>query len=38
MAAANLPEMLKPATDEEATSIRTRRAARGDWEERASTE
>ena len=38
MAAANLPEMLKPATDEEATSIGTRRAVRGEREERASIE
>jgi hypothetical protein len=33
--AANLPELLKPAIDEEATSKSTRRAFRGDWGQRA---
>jgi hypothetical protein len=35
MAAANLPEMMKPATRREATSASTCRAVRGDWGERA---
>jgi hypothetical protein len=34
--AVNLPEMLKPATNEEATSMSTRWAIRGDWRERVS--
>lgn len=38
MAVATLPKVTKPATDGEATSTRTHRAARGDWGGRASTE
>jgi hypothetical protein len=34
--AVNLPEMLKPATIEEATSMSTHWAIRGDWRERMS--
>jgi len=34
--AVNLPEMLKPATSEEATSMSTHWAIRGDWRERMS--
>jgi len=34
LAAANLPEMVKPATDGQVTSVSTRQAARGDWGER----
>jgi len=34
LAVANLPEMVKPATDGQATSVSTRQAARGDWGER----
>ena len=35
---ANLPDMAKPATGGEATDVCIRRAARGDWSERARTE
>ena len=34
--AVNLPEVLKPATNEEATSMSTHWAIRGDWRERVS--
>ncbi len=35
-AAANLPEVMKPATGGEVMSTSARRAVRGDWGERAS--